>query len=229
MSRAAQYRQFVLSAVRTALGARHRRSGSETKRSPRALCAHPRGTIPARARQDEAALLDLFQAMLESQGAEVTRAATPEEAVQAIAANLRLHDLPPILRLGEDAVLRALPWQAAPDLSAHFRGSGWRRSRRPVARRRCRRGDRHAGARLRDRTTRPPSPSCPSPTRSSFAAATSSPATRTPSTGCGRSTARVDLPRTVNLISGPSRTADIEQTIVRGAHGPKRLHVVILG
>ena len=37
------------------------------------------------------------------------------------------------------------------------------------------------------------------------------------------------LPRSVNLISGPSRTADIEQTIVRGAHGPKRLHVVILG
>jgi L-lactate dehydrogenase complex protein LldG len=37
------------------------------------------------------------------------------------------------------------------------------------------------------------------------------------------------LPRTVNMISGPSRTADIEQTIVRGAHGPKRLHVVVLG
>jgi L-lactate dehydrogenase complex protein LldG len=37
------------------------------------------------------------------------------------------------------------------------------------------------------------------------------------------------LPRTVNMISGPSRTADIEQTIVRGAHGPRRLHVLILG
>jgi L-lactate dehydrogenase complex protein LldG len=36
------------------------------------------------------------------------------------------------------------------------------------------------------------------------------------------------LPRTVNWISGPSRTADIEQTIIRGAHGPKRLIVVIL-
>ena len=37
------------------------------------------------------------------------------------------------------------------------------------------------------------------------------------------------LPRTVNLVSGPSRTADIEQTIVMGAHGPRRLLVLILG
>jgi L-lactate dehydrogenase complex protein LldG len=37
------------------------------------------------------------------------------------------------------------------------------------------------------------------------------------------------LPRTVNMISGPSRTADIEQTIVKGAHGPRRLYVVIQG
>jgi L-lactate dehydrogenase complex protein LldG len=36
------------------------------------------------------------------------------------------------------------------------------------------------------------------------------------------------LPRTVNLISGPSRTADIEQTIVRPAHGPKNMHVIIV-
>ena len=37
-----------------------------------------------------------------------------------------------------------------------------------------------------------------------------------------------ELPRAVNFISGPSRTADIEQTLVLGAHGPYRVHVVLL-
>ena len=36
------------------------------------------------------------------------------------------------------------------------------------------------------------------------------------------------MPRTVNLVTGPSRTADIEQTITLGAHGPRRLHIVIV-
>ena len=35
------------------------------------------------------------------------------------------------------------------------------------------------------------------------------------------------LPRTVNLISGPSKTGDVELTLVQGAHGPRRLHVII--
>jgi len=40
---------------------------------------------------------------------------------------------------------------------------------------------------------------------------------------------RGELPRAINFISGPSRTADVEQTIQLGAHGPRRLHVLLLG
>ena len=37
------------------------------------------------------------------------------------------------------------------------------------------------------------------------------------------------LPRAVNFISGPSRSADIEQTVTLGAHGPYRVHIVVTG
>ncbi|MBS4019506.1 MAG: lactate utilization protein [Dechloromonas sp.] len=37
------------------------------------------------------------------------------------------------------------------------------------------------------------------------------------------------LPRAVNFVSGPSRTGDIEQTIVLGAHGPCRVHLIVIG
>ncbi|HJU70611.1 MAG TPA: lactate utilization protein C [Paucimonas sp.] len=37
-----------------------------------------------------------------------------------------------------------------------------------------------------------------------------------------------ELPRATSFISGPSRTGDIEQTIVLGAHGPYRVHVILV-
>lgn len=37
-----------------------------------------------------------------------------------------------------------------------------------------------------------------------------------------------DMPRAVNFVSGPSRTADIEQTVTLGAHGPYRVHLILV-
>lgn len=37
-----------------------------------------------------------------------------------------------------------------------------------------------------------------------------------------------ELPSHIALITGPSRTADIEKTLVLGAHGPQELHVFIV-
>jgi L-lactate dehydrogenase complex protein LldG len=36
------------------------------------------------------------------------------------------------------------------------------------------------------------------------------------------------MPRTVNFVTGPSKTADVEQTIQMGAHGPRRVHVILV-
>ena len=58
--------------------------------------------------------------MLTKQGAEVSRVATPKEAVGAIASYLGTCNLPPQIRIGADPVLAALPWREAWDIERSF-------------------------------------------------------------------------------------------------------------
>ncbi|MGH6825697.1 LutC/YkgG family protein [Methyloceanibacter sp.] len=222
-----QARALVLSRIRAALGVTSKDRKREQAVEGR-LHNHPRGTIPGRARADHEALLDLMITMLKSQGAETTRATTPEEAVRVIVGDLGAHNLPSILRMGNDPMLGALPWDTAPLLE--------RLSGRAVP------DDRAAlsGAvtAVAETGTLVLVSGADNPTTLAFLPEVHFILVRAGDV-VGSYEAAFDrlraiygegsLPRTVNLISGPSRTADIEQTIVRGAHGPKRLHVVILG
>ena len=47
-------------------------------------------------------------------------------------------------------------------------------------------------------------------------------------TGCATAYGKGVMPRTVNWITGPSRSGDIEQTMLLGAHGPRSVHIVIV-
>jgi len=51
----------------------------------------------------------------------------------------------------------------------------------------------------------------------------------TPEASWERMLAAGPLPRAVNWITGPSRTADVEQTLQLGAHGPRAVHVLLIG
>jgi len=39
---------------------------------------------------------------------------------------------------------------------------------------------------------------------------------------------KLPMPRTLNVITGPSKTGDIEQKIYEGAHGPRRFHIILV-
>jgi L-lactate dehydrogenase complex protein LldG len=187
----------------------------------------PSGLIPARALEDRAKLNRRFIAMLEQQGAVVTRLKKHPELPDAVAAALREMNLPLELRLGDDAFFKSLPWDAAPFTLKHGPAEA---------------GDTvslsHAIVAAAETGTLFLTSGAANPSTLNFLpeihmiviAAEDILGSYEAAWGRIRYTSgRGKMPRTVNLISGPSRTADIEQTIIQGAHGPRRLFVFISG
>lgn len=220
-------RKAVLDRIRAALGA----TGADRERNAaveRRLARHPRGTIPARAGGSAEQCVALFVDMLMRHGADVRRVASGKEAVAAIASYLGTCNLPPRVRMGDDPVLAALPWREAWDIERSF---GPAAATDGATLSRATAGAAETGTLFL--VSGPDNPTTLNflPEAHTVLIAASDIAGSYEEAwdrlralyGEGR------LPRTVNLISGPSRTADIEQTIVRGAHGPRRLQVLILG
>ncbi len=223
----ASARDRVLGAVRGAL----RVTGDEAPRreAVRTRLESPPGTlVPAQGQQAGADALTLFIEKLEAQGASVAQVADAAQIPPAVSEFLRQHNLPAQVRTGADAMLAEAPWDETPSL-ARLEGRG--EAGDAVTLSRAIAGAAETGTLFLTSGT-------DNPTSLNFLPDTHIVAVRREDIvggyADGWSKLRAlygprTLPRTVNLISGPSRTADIEQTIVMGAHGPRRLHVIIVG
>ena len=182
--------------------------------------------MPARGRLPLPARIDLFVEMAREAAATVQRVGRDEDAPAAIADYLRAENLPPELRLAPDPWLLRLAWGERPLLSI---SSGRAEGEEPV-------GITAAFAGIAETGTLMLKSGPRSPTTLAFLPETHIVLLRgaqvvgTYEEAWARLRAESDgrLPRTVNLITGPSRSADIEQTLLMGAHGPRRLHIVLI-
>ena len=218
-------RDDVLGNVRRALGVTGREAPRRAAVADR-LSRHPAGLIPARGQLPPEARVALFAAMSLKAAATVVRVPGAEAVPAAIATFLRENNLPATLRRGDDPRLAALPWadttlevavgfSDGSDLNAVSQAFG---------------GVAETGTLVllsgRDNPTSLnflPDNHIVVLAAADVAGDLESVLARLPREAGGAA-----LPRSINLITGPSRSADIEQTLILGAHGPRRLHVVIV-
>jgi L-lactate dehydrogenase complex protein LldG len=192
------------------------------------LAARPRGPVPQRGQLPPAERAALFVAQAESVEASVARVDSLDDVPGAVAAYLREQNLPSTLKLAPDPTLTGLPWAAkAPMLKLEAgRASG----SDEVSLTAAFAGVAETGTLMLVSGER-------GPTTLNFLPETHLVVLRA-SQVVGPYEDAWDrlraanpngvLPRTVNFVTGPSRTGDIEQRIELGAHGPRRLHIVLV-
>jgi L-lactate dehydrogenase complex protein LldG len=193
------------------------------------LSDHPRGPVPARGDLDAAGRVDLFQAQAEAVQASVTRLASWAEVPGAVAAYLRTRNRPAEITVAPHPDFQALNWAVGAPVLGVVQGAATPETAVGVSR---------ALAGVAETGTLMLRSGADSPTTLNFLPATHIVAVAADEiAGCYEDAwtrLRASLPgggvpRTVNLITGPSRTADIEQTLQLGAHGPMDLHVLVVG
>jgi L-lactate dehydrogenase complex protein LldG len=219
-------RAAVLGAIRKGLSARGDEPGRRGAVRVR-LERSPDGLIPERARLPRQELLAQFRARLEAQTATVYEVDAAEEVPQTVAMLLREAELPPRVCCGVDAMIAALPWDEA----------GIVCETGPQARSTCEVGMTRALAAAAETGTLYCASGQENPVDLAFLPRLHVVIVRESAiVGSYEEAWRVfravfeggSLPRTVVQVSGPSCTADIEQTLIRGAHGPVRLAIVVI-
>jgi L-lactate dehydrogenase complex protein LldG len=218
-------REDVLAAVRASLHV----SGKEAPRRATVasrLAEAPAGVVPQRGQGSPAERLARFKAEAERVRASVAEVASAEDAPAEIARFLRENNLPATLRHGDDLRLAAMPWSTTTlEIS---QGASEGDDVNAVS---------AAFAAVAESGTLALLSGPDNPTTLNFLAENhfvvvfaqdvlgdmeSVIARLRTAYGPGV------MPRALNFVTGPSRSADIEQTLLLGAHGPRRLHIVIV-
>jgi L-lactate dehydrogenase complex protein LldG len=220
-------REQILSRVRSRLGAKADDAKRRTALEKR-LREHERHLLPQRVQGKSAdELIASFRRFLEGQSATVLQVAAPDRVPAAIADYLRGNNLPPRVRTGSDELLSRLPWADTPNLEV---------AKGPAAPE-DETGLSHAVAGVAETGTLFLASGPDNPVTLNFVPPTHIvvvserdilPGYEDAWDRIRRRYGEAAMPRTVNLISGPSRTADVGGRLVMGAHGPKRLCVVIV-
>ena len=189
------------------------------------LASHPRHLIPARSRVSHAEQVALFAACVTREFGSVARVSDLDAVPEAVAAYLASQNLPTDIVMAPHPELRSVPWSTRPLLRLR---EGRAEASDTVSLQHAFAGIAETGTLML--------PSAPErPTTLNLLADTEIVLLRT-SRVVGAYEEAWDrlrgeigsMPRNIMLVTGPSRSADIEQTLELGAHGPRRLHVVLV-
>jgi len=220
-------RDAILASIRRSLGV----TGAEAPRRKEVadrIAGRPQGVIPARGKGTPQQRIDLFVRMVELAAGSIVRVDAAAGVPEEVAAFLRKHNLPTAVRRGGDARLAALPWERAGTLEISS-GAWDGKALSSVS---------HAFAAVAETGTLVLASGPDNPTSLNFlpdnhiVVVDAKDVVGDYETVWQRLREKIGdgiMPRALNLITGPSRSADIEQTLILGAHGPRRLHVILVG
>lgn len=218
-------REDILGRLRKNLG--HSAAPNGDNPAVKHIQEHHKNLIPKRGDLDKAQQVDLFVQEATRVNASVVRVASLDEVPDQVSAYLREHQLPAKVKIAPHGDLKDLSWQTKTSLMVdEGRGVGDDGVSVSVA---------YGG--VAETGTLVMASGAETPTSLNFLpldhivvlqAADIAGNYEAVWERIREKSGPGKLPRTVNWITGPSRTADIEQTLLLGAHGPQRLHILIV-
>jgi L-lactate dehydrogenase complex protein LldG len=220
-------RETLFATIRQSLGV----TGNEPARRAAVearIANHPRGVIPARGQLPPQERVKLFAEMVEAAAGTVALLPHAASVPAAVSAFLRSQNLPMKVRRGDDPRLAALAWGEQRTLEVTT-GASDGHQLASVS---------HAFGAVAETGTLVLASGRDNPTTLNFLPDTHIVVVAAQDIAGDYETVweRVRekfgvaaLPRAINMITGPSRSADIGQILILGAHGPRRLHVLVVG